>query len=120
MSLELKLDSNKIFHKVFEGTKPGYNALQVDTFLDIVIKDYETMEKYVTEIDQVIDNLKQSNRLLKNRLDLVESQKAVMEEKLKNISDNVNASRSNIEYLQRISVLEKALLNAGIDPNTLN
>ncbi len=119
MPIELKLDSNKIFHKVFEGTKPGYNALQVDTFLDIVIKDYEAMEKYIKDTEQVITSLKQSNRLLTHRLDEVESQKAVMEERLKNISDNIDASRSNLEYLQRISKLEIALSNAGIDPKTL-
>lgn len=32
MPLKLKLDANKIYHKEFEGTKPGYNALQVDSF----------------------------------------------------------------------------------------
>lgn len=26
MPLKLKLDANKIYHKEFEGTKPGYNA----------------------------------------------------------------------------------------------
>ena len=46
MALKLKLDSNKILHKQFEGSKPGYNALQVDTFLDTVIQDYESIESY--------------------------------------------------------------------------
>ena len=45
----LKLDSNKILHKQFEGTKPGYNSLQVDTFLDTVIQDYEVMENYIDQ-----------------------------------------------------------------------
>jgi DivIVA domain-containing protein len=34
-TVKLVLDSNKILHKEFEGTKPGYDALQVDSFLDI-------------------------------------------------------------------------------------
>lgn len=41
MPVKLLLDSNKIYHKEFEGTKPGYDALQVDSFLDIVIQDYD-------------------------------------------------------------------------------
>ncbi len=119
MPLDLKLDSNKIFHKVFEGTKPGYNGLQVDTFLDIVIKDYEAIEKYVVETDQTIDNLTKSNKLLKTRLSMVEAQKVVLEEKLKNISDNENASLSNLELLKRISSLENALFKAGINPSAI-
>ena len=52
MAIRLLLDSNKIYHKIFEGTKPGYDALQVDSFLDIVIKDYETMEAYVVDCEK--------------------------------------------------------------------
>lgn len=119
MPLDLKLDSNKIFHKVFEGTKPGYNALQVDTFLDIVIKDYEAMEKYVKETDQTIDSLNKSNKILRGRLEEVEASKVVLEDKLKSLSDNDNATLSNLELLKKISNLENALFKAGIDPKSI-
>ena len=42
-----------------------------------------------------------------------------MNEKLKNISDNENASLSNLDLLKRISALEQALYKAGINPNTI-
>ena len=57
MPIKLMLDSNKIYHKIFEGTKPGYDALQVDSFLDIVIKDYESMEEYITTTDEKMEEL---------------------------------------------------------------
>lgn len=119
MPLELKLDSNKIYHKVFEGTKPGYNALQVDTFLDVVIADYEAIENYIVETDRTIENLTKSNRMLKDRLTQVEASEAIMQEKLKNIAENENASLSNLDLLKRISALEQALFKAGINPNTV-
>ena len=52
MALKLILDANKIYHKEFQGTKPGYDALQVDTFLDFVIRDYQSMDDYVKETEQ--------------------------------------------------------------------
>lgn len=119
MSLKLKLDANKIYHKEFEGTKPGYNALQVDSFLDTVIKDYETIESFVISAEQTIDELTKMNKMLKDRLTQIEASNAVMSEKLKNISDNENASLSNLDLLKRISALEQALFKAGINPNTV-
>lgn len=119
MPLDLKLDSNKIFHKVFEGTKPGYNATQVDTFLDIVIGDYETMEKYVQDTNETIDGYVKTNKMLKERLTAAEASLAVMEEKMKNIAANESVSMANLDLLKRISSLEQALFKAGINPNTI-
>lgn len=119
MPLKLKLDANKIYHKEFEGTKPGYNALQVDSFLDIVIKDYEMMDNYIVSAEETIEDLTKMNKMLKDRLTQIEANNAVMNEKLKNISDNENASLSNLDLLKRISALEQALYKAGINPNTI-
>ncbi len=119
MPLELKLDSNKILHKQFEGTKPGYNALQVDSFLDTVISDYQTMEKYVNDSESKINELTNLNGLLNKRLSQSEASLAVMTEKLKNISDNDKASLNNLDLLKRISALEQALFKLGVDPNSI-
>ncbi len=119
MPLQLKLDSNKILHKQFEGNKPGYNAMQVDAFLDTVISDYETMQAYQEASENKISELSNLNEMLNKRLSKVEADLAVMSEKLKNISDNENASLNNLDYLKRISALEAALFKLGVDPNTI-
>lgn len=119
MSVNLKLDSNKILHKQFEGSKPGYNALQVDSFLDTVISDYEAMEKYASDAEHKIEELNNLNNMLNKRLTKDEADLAVMTEKLKNISENDNASLSNLDLLKRISALEQALFKLGVDPNTI-
>jgi len=119
MALELKLDSNKILHKQFEGTKPGYNALQVDSFLDTVISDYQSMEKFVSDSEEKINELNTLNSMLNKRLSQSEANCAVMSEKLKNISDNDKASLNNLDLLKRISALEQALFKLGVDPNSI-
>ena len=119
MSINLKLDSNKILHKQFEGTKPGYNALQVDTFLDTIIKDYETVERYVLDNEQRVAELTKLNNMLNDRLSKVEAENVIMKDKLHNISENDNASLSNLDLLKRIAQLEQALSKAGINPNNI-
>jgi DivIVA domain-containing protein len=113
------LDSNKIYHKEFEGTKPGYDALQVDSFLDIVIKDYETFENYVAETDKTIEDLSNKVKLLNESISSVEAENVTLKSKLSGIDTNQDASLNNLELLKRISALEKALSKAGINPNTV-
>ena len=115
----LKLDSNKILHKQFEGTKPGYNSLQVDTFLDTVIQDYEVMENYIDQAERKIQDLERQATIANEQLSRIEAQNAVLDEKLKNISENDNASLSNLDLLKRISALDQALFKAGINPNQI-
>jgi DivIVA domain-containing protein len=119
MPVKLMLDSNKIYHKEFEGTKPGYDALQVDSFLDIVIKDYETFENYVAETDKTIEDLSNKVKLLNESISSVEAENVTLKSKLSGIDTNQDASLNNLELLKRISALEKALSKAGINPNTV-
>ncbi len=119
MPIKLMLDSNKIYHKIFEGTKPGYDALQVDSFLDIVIKDYESMEQYIADNDAEMEELKNKVKMVNTQLAKVEAENATLKEKLGDISENDDASLNNLELLKRISKLEEALSKAGINPNTI-
>lgn len=120
MDLKLQLNSQKIIDKEFKGKKPGYDPLEVDEFLDIVIKDYVEFEKYISETKNTLLELQWTCKNYKERLDKVEVEKEILSDKLKNISDNdTNVSLSNIDLLKKISLLEQALYNAGIDPNTI-
>lgn len=120
MNLDLELTSQKIMDKEFPGKKPGYDPLEVDEFLDIVIKDYVKMEQYITDVNKVVTELQKTCKIYKERLDSVEVQNEVLNEKLSNISENDdNVSLSNIDLLKKISLLEQALFKAGIDPNSI-
>lgn len=120
MDIKLHLDSNKVYHKEFTGTKPGYDALQVDTFLDIVLQDYESFEAYIKESQDEIEQLKDKINLLKSSLMKLQTENARLKTKLSGISQNADASINNLELLKRIGALEKALVKAGINPNTID
>jgi len=119
MGPQLKLDSNKILHKQFEGSKPGYNCLQVDAFLDSVISDYEMFDLYVKNSEEKMEKLNSLNEMLVKRLNKAEADLALANEKVKIIADNDNASINNLDLLKRISALETALFKLGVDPKTI-
>ena len=83
------------------------------------IGDYEAVEAYVQKTDELIDNLNKTNKMLKDRLTTTEANLAVLEEKMKNISDNESVSMANLDLLKRISTLEQALFKAGINPSNI-
>ena len=119
MPVKLKLDANKIIHKHFLATKPGYDALQVDTFLDIVKDDYNAMEAYVSEAESSIDDLKAKVDFLNREVTRVEAENVSLKSKLGDLADNQEVNLDNLELLKRISNLEKALVRLGINPNTI-
>jgi len=47
MLSNLKLTPNIILEKEFSVQTRGYNADEVDEFLDLIIKDYENMRNYI-------------------------------------------------------------------------
>lgn len=119
MKIETKLNANKILDKEFAAKKTGYDALEVDKFLDAIVEDYSTFESYIKELENKVDELSQTLKLYKSRMDNMEIQNAVMSDKLSNISNNESCSLSNIDLLKRISVLEHALYKAGVDPTKI-
>ena len=119
MELKLILDANKIYHKEFEGTKPGYDALQVDSFLDLVIKDYETIAKYQEEIKKEISDLESKIKLLSDKLAKEELRSASLKNQISGITSTTDVSVDNLTYIKRISALEKALAKVGINPNSV-
>lgn len=118
MQVKLFLSASKISQKEFEGTKPGYDALQVDSFLDIVIKDYENMEKYILDSQEEINNLNNKVTMLTNNLSKMEAQVSIYEKKIKDYSET-KANAENIDLLKRISALEKALGKLGVNPSMI-
>jgi len=119
MPIKLQLDANKIFIKEFNGTKPGYDAEAVDTFLDIVIGDYNTMEAYITDNEQKIKDLSDQVKGLTDANAHLTATNASLATKFQGINTNQDADLNNLELLKRIAALEKALSKAGINPNTI-
>jgi len=99
------LTSRDILEKEFKFDTRGYRPQEVDRYLDLIIKDYEEMHKIIKEQEQekkelLEDNirLKQENRNLKTKLDIIAEG-----------STGLSNSTSNVDVLKRISNLEKII-----------
>ena len=97
-----KLTIDEIMDKEFHVDFKGYQALEVDQFLDEVIQDYN----YFTEL------IKEQQDLLKRYEDSLAQQKRVIlehEGKSRNQSNQVPSQFSHVDILKRISRLEEVV-----------
>lgn len=91
-----ELSANDILEKEFKNAMRGYHQEEVDTFLDIIIKDYEFYETELKRLRQENDRLKAS----------------VSESKSRPAPNN---NQSNYDVLKRLSHLEKAVFGGRIN-----
>jgi DivIVA domain-containing protein len=63
-----KLDAQSIYQKEFNIEFKGYSASEVDTFLDVVIKDYQLFEEAALNLQEQIEQLQKINLQYQNRL----------------------------------------------------
>ena len=109
MTIKLKLSSQIILEKKFQGSTPGYNPLQVDEFIDKIIKDYKVVEGNALVYKSEIDELnKQIETLTKENKELSLAN-LKYESRLSNIKENDNVTSENVDLIKRINVLEKYL-----------
>ena len=99
---KLKLTAKDILEKEFKTGLRGYQQEEVDKFLDLIIKDYETLHKE-------IEGLQQENARLKRMMD---------EQKIKQptpppVQQPVYTS-ANTDILKRLSNLEKAVFGSKL------
>lgn len=93
LSDKIRLTAKEILEKDFKSGIRGYNHDEVDQFLDLVIKDYETFH-------QEIERLEQENLRMKKQLD---------EQQKKSSSGNMN-----YDILKRLSNLEKHVFGSKL------
>lgn len=94
---KLKLTAKEILEKEFKTSVRGYKQEDVDKFLDIIIKDYETMH-------MTIDELQQENLRLKKQLETSARRQPVQP-----------AGTTNFDILKRLSNLEKHVFGSKLD-----
>jgi len=102
---DLKLNSEVILDKEFDVDIKGWNAKQVDMFLDIVAQDYETFERVISEYQAKINEMQVSYDQLKHNLDTMTKNQVVANE-------NVSTEKINtLDILKRLSKLELEVYN---------
>ncbi|HHU28643.1 TPA: DivIVA domain-containing protein [bacterium] len=105
MLSNLKLTPNIILEKEFSVQTRGYNADEVDEFLDLIIKDYENMRNYIENLELNLRAAENNILMLKNKINDLELELEVAKTKERRVP-SVEQSVSNLDLLKRISQLE--------------
>ena len=96
LSDKIKLTAAQILEKEFKSGMKGYKQEEVDKFLDVIIKDYESFY-------QEIEELQQENLRLKRQL----------EESFKK-QPQAQTGTTNFDILKRLSNLEKHVFGSKL------
>ena len=64
----LLLDIDAILNKQFNIDFKGYSPVEVDQFLDSVVRDYDSYEKMLSEVSDEAEHLKNENSALKSKV----------------------------------------------------
>ena len=119
MATKTKYTSYTLLHKKFPANVKGYDANEVDKTLDEVIQDYKLFENNYTEAHNYISRLEQEVTLRREENNKLRTQNTILQSRLDGIKDDTNVSRENIDLIQRIRKLEKALYEKGVDPTKI-
>jgi DivIVA domain-containing protein len=121
MMPKLILTSATILEKRFKQGIADYDALEVDKFLDQIKLDYEVWEAFIKDTLPKLEQEVQLVASLRKRILELEVELAKTKEKLGVLKGNDTATinLTNIDYIKRIGDLERALYQAGIDPNKI-
>ena len=117
--MKLNLTSQELLDKQFKLAPRGYDALEVDEFLDRIINDYQLIEQNVIASKDNIDSYKEKIKALEKEIDDLKVTIKRYETRLEGIKNNPNATIDNADLLKRISALEKFIYHIGYNPNTI-
>lgn len=107
----LNLDIDAILDKHFNTDFKGYSPIEVDQFLDSVIRDYETYEQMLEETTDKIARIEDENATLKAKVAEVEDKLKKAEENTAQINTAVTGNLSQVDILRRIARLEQEIFN---------
>ncbi|AMB98507.1 cell division protein [Aerococcus urinaehominis] len=97
------LTTKAILQKEFKPALRGFNTEEVDEFLDLVIRDYESYEKEIASLKNEIDRLRQRNKQKNTDDDIKIAGKP---------GSQPTAGTTNYDIIRRLSNLEKAVFGS--------
>ncbi|MBW0244875.1 cell division regulator GpsB [Lentilactobacillus parabuchneri] len=116
----IKYTPKDILQKEFKQKMRGYDPNDVDSFLDDIIKDYETFNKE-------LQSLSDENERLKVQVDELNKQIAVSGSQpmpsagvtpTRTAPSQPMSSATNMDILKRLSNLERRVFGSQLDNNT--
>lgn len=103
MANKLNLDIQTILDKQFNVDFKGYSATEVDSFLDLVLEDYEVFQDLARTLHERATELEQVNATLRAQIIELEGKARVL--------DEGGQSVSQLDILKRLSRLEQVVYN---------
>ena len=97
---KVNLTVNEILDKQFNIDFKGYSASEVDSFLDVVLEDYQIYEENIKALNKEIEELKKA-------LDEAKTHNMELESKQRVIDLSNTTSYSSVDLLKRVSRLEE-------------
>lgn len=119
MGNKLSLTSEEILNHVFKSSSKGYDPLEVDKFLDVVLSDYKSMEAKKINDQKQLEKIKNDNDVLIKKVRELEFELATYKVKFSNLKPSDNINLDNINYIKRINDLETFLFKNGFDPSKI-
>ena len=104
MAGKVNLDIQTILDKQFNIDFKGYSASEVDSFLDLVMEDYQTYQDITGELNQKIAELERTNASLRAKLIEEEGRSRAMEAAAQTPAAQ---GAANVDILKRLSRLEE-------------
>lgn len=101
---KLRLTPEEILEMQFKPDFKGYDPNEVDSFLDVVLEDYQKMEDNVQELLDLVASLQDEIKRLHD-------ENVELEGKQKVYDLSNTTSYSSVDLLKRISRLEEQILN---------
>ena len=102
----ISLSTKDILQKQFKRSFRGFDIEEVDAFLDLIIRDYDTFQKEISF-------LQAENERLLTKVDELSRQATVSKV---NRTSNVSSSGvTNFDILQRLSNLEKHVFDSKLE-----
>ncbi|AZP05471.1 cell division regulator GpsB [Jeotgalibaca ciconiae] len=100
------LTTKDILQKEFKNSMRGYNVSEVDEFLDMIIRDYESYQKDIAY-------LQSENERMRSRVDELTKQAAIG--KRTQSSASPGSGVTNFDILKRLSNLEKHVFGSKLE-----
>ncbi|MDR7923541.1 cell division regulator GpsB [Latilactobacillus sakei subsp. sakei] len=105
--LEIELNPTEILKKEFKSKMRGYDPEEVDGYLDLVIKDYQTYQEN-------IDRLTADNTRLFNKVEELNRQLSASDS-VKEVKPQQASAATNYDILKRLSNLERHVFGAKLN-----
>ncbi len=112
MPRDMNLSIDTILNKEFEVEFKGYSPIEVDQFLDLVVKDYDSYELEIKNLQEKLGNSQQTVDTLKTKV--LDLEARLKEAETKNANEQpapVVANLSQVDILRRIARLEQEVFN---------